>query len=36
MLRVVHMDHAFSVEMKSKVYVKNISISNETHDCVPL
>ena len=28
------MDHAFSVEMKSKVYVKNISISNETHDCV--
>jgi hypothetical protein len=28
------MEHAFSVEMKSKVYVKNISISNEAHDCV--
>lgn len=28
------MDHAFSVEMKSKVYINNISISNEAHDCV--
>jgi hypothetical protein len=34
MLRVVRMDHAFSVEMKSRVYIKNISISNETHDYV--
>jgi hypothetical protein len=30
------MEHAFSVEMKSKVYLKNISISNETHDRVLL
>jgi hypothetical protein len=34
MLRVVHMEHAFSVEMKSKTYIKNISISNESHNCV--
>ena len=30
------MEHAFSVEMKSKVYLKNISISNESHDRVLL
>ncbi|MGD0804960.1 MAG: hypothetical protein ABSA11_12910 [Candidatus Bathyarchaeia archaeon] len=28
------MEHAFSVEMKSKAYIKNISISNEAHDRV--
>ena len=28
------MDHAFSVEMKSKQYIKNISISNESQDKV--
>jgi len=27
-------DHAFSVEMKSKQYLKNISISNESQDKV--
>jgi hypothetical protein len=26
--------HVFSIEMKSKRYVKNISISNESHDRV--
>ena len=28
------MNHAFSIEMKSKNHVKNISISNEAHDRV--
>ena len=28
------MKHAFSIEMKSKNHVKNISISNEAHDRV--
>ena len=28
------MEHAFSVEMVSKRYVKNISISDESHDRV--
>lgn len=28
------MEHVFSVEMNSKKHVKNISISDETHDCV--
>jgi len=28
------LDHVFSVEMKSKRYVKNISISDEAHDRV--
>ena len=28
------MDHAFSIEMKSKQYIKNISISNESQDRV--
>ena len=28
------MEHTFSVEMKSKKYVKNISISDEAHDRV--
>ena len=28
------MDHAFSVEMKSKQYINNISISNESKDKV--
>ena len=28
------MGHVFSIEMKSKRYVKNISISNESHDRV--
>jgi hypothetical protein len=27
-------EHTFSVEMKSKMYVKNISISDEAHDRV--
>ena len=27
-------DHGFSVEMKSKQYVRNISISDESHDRV--
>ena len=27
-------DHSFSVEMKSKQYIKNISISNESQDKV--
>jgi hypothetical protein len=28
------MEHGFSVEMKSKEYVKNMSISDEAHDSV--
>ena len=28
------MEHAFSVEMKSKKYVRHISLSNESHDRV--
>ena len=28
------MEHTFSVEMKAKKYVKNISISDESHDRV--
>jgi hypothetical protein len=31
---VLYLKHAFSVEMNSKVYVKNISISDEAHDLV--
>ena len=31
---VKRMEHAFSVDMKSKKFVKNISISNEAHDRV--
>ena len=34
MLGVKDLEHSFSVEMKSKKYVKNISISDETHDRV--
>ena len=34
MLGVKNLEHSFSVEMKSKKYVKNISISDETHDRV--
>ena len=34
MLILNDLDHVFSIEMKSKQYVKNISISNETHDRV--
>jgi hypothetical protein len=33
-LDVEGLEHAFSVEMKSKRYVKSISISNEAHDRV--
>jgi hypothetical protein len=29
-----NLEHTFSVEMKSKRYVKNISISDEAHDRV--
>ena len=28
------MDHAFSIEMKSKKHVRHISVSNESHDRV--
>jgi hypothetical protein len=28
------MEHGFSVDLKSKQYVKNLSISNEAHDKV--
>jgi len=28
------LEHTFSVEIKSKKFVKNISISDESHDCV--
>ena len=34
MLILNSMEHVFSIEMKSKQYVKNISLSNETHDPV--
>jgi len=34
MLEVEVLEHTFSVEMKSKRYVKNISISDEAHDRV--
>ena len=34
MLSLESTEHAFSIEMKSKRYVKNISISDEAHDRV--
>jgi hypothetical protein len=34
MLEAEASEHTFSVEMKSKRYVKNISISDEAHDRV--
>jgi len=34
MLSLENLEHAFSIEMKSKRYVKNISISDEAHDRV--
>ena len=34
MLEVEILEHTFSVEMKSKRYVKSISISDEAHDRV--
>lgn len=34
MLNIGCLEHVFSVEMKSKRYVKNISISDEAHDRV--
>lgn len=34
MLEVKNVKHAFSIEIKSKKYVKNISISDEAHDRV--
>jgi hypothetical protein len=34
MLEVQNVKHAFSVEMKSKRFVKSISISDEAHDRV--
>ena len=34
MLILNDLEHVFSIEMKSKRFVKNISISNETHDLV--
>lgn len=34
MLEATIVDHTFSVEMKSKRYVKSISISDEAHDRV--
>lgn len=34
MLEVEILEHTFSVEMKSKRYVKSISISDESHDRV--
>jgi len=34
MLEMKNVEHAFSVEMKSKRYVKSISISDEAHDRV--
>ena len=34
MLILNSLDHVFSIEMKSKRFVKNISISNEAHDLV--
>jgi len=34
MLILNDLEHVFSIEMKSKRFVKNISISNEAHDLV--
>ena len=34
MLEMKNVEHAFSVEMKSKKHVKSISISDEAHDRV--
>lgn len=34
MLEVKNVKHAFSIEINSKKYVKNISISDEAHDRV--
>ena len=34
MLEVKNVEHVFSIEMKSKKFVKNISISDEAHDRV--
>ena len=34
MLEVKNSEHTFTVELKSKEYVKNISISDYTHDLV--
>ena len=34
MLEVWNLEHTFSVEIKSKKFVKNISISDESHDRV--
>ena len=34
MLGVNNLEHTFSVEMKSKKFVKNISISDEAHERV--
>jgi hypothetical protein len=34
MLEVEELEHTFSVEMRSKRYVKSISISDEAHDRV--
>ena len=34
MLSLENLEHAFSIEMKSKQHVKNISISDEAHERV--
>jgi len=34
MLEVNNSEHTFTVELKSKEYVKNISISDQTHELV--
>ena len=34
MLEVKNCEHTFTVELKSKEYVNNISISDQTHDLV--
>ena len=34
MLEIEELEHTFSVEMRSKRYVKSISISDEAHDRV--
>ena len=34
MLEVNNSEHTFTVELKSKEYVQNISISDQTHDLV--
>ena len=34
MLNLESLEHAFSIEMKSKQHVKNISISDEAHERV--